>query len=105
MSENELNSIEKQIAELQQKKQAILESKRSEALDDVRTKIRQFGFSAADVGLKKDGKSIAPPRAEAKYANPADASQTWPGGKGAKPKWAKAWIAAGKDIELCRIQK
>jgi DNA-binding protein H-NS len=54
------------------------------------------GFSLSDLV------SLAGPRKRAasgaKYANPADASQTW-SGRGRKPRWFTAAIAAGKKPE------
>ncbi|MFG5381901.1 H-NS family nucleoid-associated regulatory protein [Yoonia sp. R2-816] len=37
-----------------------------------------------------------------KYANPDDRTQTWTG-KGRKPEWFKAAMAAGKTPEQCEI--
>jgi len=40
----------------------------------------------------------------AKYANPDDATQTW-SGRGRKPAWATAWLAAGKTLAELSIQR
>jgi DNA-binding protein H-NS len=39
------------------------------------------------------------------YANPADTSQTWAGGKGARPKWVKSHLEAGGKLEDLLIKK
>lgn len=36
------------------------------------------------------------------YVNPANVSQQWHG-RGAKPKWLRDWLAAGKSLDLVRI--
>lgn len=36
------------------------------------------------------------------YRNPDDASQQWTG-RGRQPKWIKAWLDAGKSLDLVRV--
>lgn len=57
---------------------------------------RSRGFSLNDLIGIGGGKRRA--QAEAKYANPADKSQTW-SGRGRKPRWFTEAIAAGKKPE------
>jgi len=70
----------------------------------------EFGFSleelsetqkAAPKALKKKAKT-AGPKAKARFANPADASQTWTG-KGRQPNWYREAIASGKTPESMEI--
>jgi len=37
-----------------------------------------------------------------RYRNPNDASQQWTG-RGRQPKWIKAWIDAGKTLDMVRV--
>lgn len=103
---NELQELDSQIAELQAKKQAILDSKRALVLEETRSNVRQYSFTASELGLAGAAvrKAVAAPK-EAKYANPLPPFQTWAGGKGAIPKWVKAHTEAGGDIEDLRIKK
>jgi DNA-binding protein H-NS len=63
------------------------------ALEEV---ARSHGFTLSDFAGVQAPKKRAP--AGAKYANPADKSQTW-SGRGRKPHWYIAAIAAGKSPE------
>lgn len=63
------------------------------ALEEV---AKAHGFTLADFAGNAAPKKRAP--AGAKYANPADKSQTW-SGRGRKPHWYIAAIAAGKKPE------
>lgn len=36
------------------------------------------------------------------YRNPHDASQQWTG-RGRQPKWVKAWLDAGKTLDMVRV--
>lgn len=77
---------------------------RREALKAAEKAAAEFGFSldelAGTAGSKKAGKAKRP--SMPKYANPADASQTWTG-KGRQPKWYVEAIESGKtpaDLEI-----
>lgn len=100
---DELKNIEKQIAQMQAKKQAILKAKRGDALKDVKATIATFGFSVAELGLKGKGSASSPKigggKSKPKYQNPADSSQTWGGGRGRVPLWIKEHEAKGGSRE------
>lgn len=103
---NELQELDSQIAELQAKKQALLDSKRALVLEETRTNVRQYGFTASDLGLAGAAvRKVAAAPKEAKYANPLNPSQTWAGGKGAIPKWVKAHTEAGGSLDDLLIRK
>lgn len=105
---NELEQLENQIAELQARKQTILDGQRKLVLDEMRNNIRLYGFTATELGLggtkSAKAKSTASTDKQARYANPANPLQTWRGGKGPKPAWVKAQLAAGKSLENLRIK-
>ena len=63
------------------------------ALEDL---AKSHGFTLADFTGVTAPKKRSP--SAAKYANPADKSQTW-SGRGRKPHWYIAAIAAGKKPE------
>ncbi|MBD3663986.1 H-NS family nucleoid-associated regulatory protein [Sulfitobacter aestuariivivens] len=70
----------------------------------------EFGFSLGDLAedakpARKTRKTKAKktgPKSAPKYANPADASQTWTG-KGRQPNWFRQAVEKGKDPEKMRI--
>lgn len=69
--------------------------KKKEALAELEESARRLGYSLAELtalgGIRKR-KPAAP-----KYANPADATDTW-SGRGRKPRWVTAALAAGKSM-------
>ncbi len=67
--------------------------RRKEALAAIETAAREHGFNLAEL----TGVKIAKSKVAAKYANPADSTQTW-SGRGRKPRWIQDHIDAGKDI-------
>lgn len=102
----DLNSIDKQIAELQTRKDAIIKEQRETKLQEAKAIVHQFGFSAADLGLATGGKKAATKtKLEAKYVNPKDSGQTWHGGRGAKPKWVNEYLKAGGELSAIEIKK
>lgn len=54
-----LDDLQKQIAELELKKKAIIDSQRAEKLEEVKKIISLFGFTALDLGLSKRGRPSA----------------------------------------------
>ncbi len=66
------------------------------AREAVERAAREFGFSLAEV-MDGSAKGKTKAKADAKYRNPADESQTW-SGRGRKPQWIKDAESAGTDI-------
>lgn len=89
----ELKELQSQVA----KAIATFEDRRKkEALAELEEKARELGFSLSDLTGMTAGRKRAP--AVAKYANPADESETW-SGRGRKPRWFVAALGAGKKPE------
>lgn len=95
--QNDVQTIDQQIAALQAKKQELLNAKRKDALQEAKKIIRTFGFSASELGL--GGASATRSERAAKYANPDNSAETWHGGKGPKPKWVREKLAQGRTLE------
>ena len=76
------------------------ERKKKEAAQQLEEKAREMGYSLSELA----GLSVAKKRKPAapKYANPADASQTWTG-RGRKPLWVQAALDAGKSLDDLKI--
>lgn len=104
----DIQELEKKIAELQQKKEAILNEQRETKLNEVITIIKQFGFTANDLGLtsesNKKSSGAAKTKLEPKYQHPTDNSLKWVG-RGAYPKWIKEFIAGGGGLADLEIKK
>ena len=74
--------------------------KRKQAIAELEEIARSRGFSLAELTGAIVTRKRAP--AVAKYANPADATDTW-SGRGRKPRWFAAALASGKkpaDLEI-----
>lgn len=72
------------------------ERKMKEALVELEETARKMGYSLAALtalSAAKPRKAVAP-----KYANPANAGETWTG-RGRKPRWVEAALAEGKSLE------
>lgn len=80
--------------------------RRADALAELREVAQRHGFTLDDLVGGKPAKA-APARGGAakgvaRYANPADRSQTWTG-RGRQPGWVKEALAQGKDLESLAI--
>lgn len=75
--------------------------KRADALAAVRATAKEHGFTLEEL---MSGKAAGKPASKgvAKYANPADPSQTW-SGRGRQPAWIKEALGAGKSLETMAI--
>jgi DNA-binding protein H-NS len=73
----------------------------SAVIADIKSKMKQFGITAADLGgagagvVKKAGKSKS--SAPAKYRGPN--GELWAGGPGRKPEWVREVLASGKSLD------
>ena len=74
--------------------------KKNEALLELEEKAKELGFSLAELTGASAVRKRAP--AVAKYVNPDDPADTW-SGRGRKPRWFVAALAAGKSPENLAI--
>jgi DNA-binding protein H-NS len=102
----DISELDKQIADLIAQKESILNSKRQEVLQQVKTMIAQYSLTAGELGFRTKGKlSGESGKAPPKYANPANPIQSWAGGKGARPKWVKEHLANGGSLDDLLISR
>lgn len=93
MSLKELKDLQGQVA------RAIAsfeDRKKKQALAELEEKARAMGFTLAELTGASVPRKRAP--ASAKYANPANPSDTW-SGRGRKPRWFSEALKAGKKPE------
>jgi len=93
MSMKELKDLQSQVA------RAIAgfeDRKRKQALAELEDKARELGFSLSELTGAAMPRKRAP--ASAKYANPANRTETW-SGRGRKPRWFADALSAGKTPE------
>lgn len=93
MSLKELKDLQSQVARAIG---SFEDRKKKLALAELEEKARQMGFSLAELTGTSAPRKRAP--ASAKYANPADPSETW-SGRGRKPRWFDAALKSGKRPE------
>lgn len=75
--------------------------RKADALAAVRETARSHGFTLEElIGGKAPGKATT--KGAAKYANPADPTQTWTG-RGRQPAWVKEALAAGKSLDAMAL--
>lgn len=67
--------------------------RKKEALIAAQKAAQELGFSLDEIMDTKAGSKGMP-----KYANPANADQTWTG-RGRQPGWVKEALASGKNLE------
>lgn len=96
------DELQAKINELQEQANAVKEKEKAEAVADMKKKIAKYGITAMELGLtlkllSNEKPVSAKPAGMAKYRDPKT-GDTWPG-RGPKPKWLKAEIAAGRTQE------
>ncbi len=95
---DELEQIQQQIAELQKKAQEIAQAKRLPVLEDVKNKIKLYGFTAKELGFGSTEKNPDDKRSlpvPIKYRLGEEKLT----GRGRKPKWLESYIANGGKLE------
>lgn len=70
---------------------------RQKLVQEFRDKAKALGISLEDLLAGQKGRGRAATKVAAKYANPADAGQTWTG-RGKRPRWVNEALAAGKTL-------
>lgn len=80
------------------------ERKRLEAIAAVEAKVKEMGFTLAELtGGKSNGKAGAPVSVP-KYVHPENPTVTWTG-RGRQPRWIKEALQAGKSLDDFLIVK
>jgi len=103
-----LESLDKELANIQEKRKVLLAKSRNDALAKVKEQIKVYGFTTTELDVelmhkrkKKTTAKVAPPT----YQNPDDPTQTWAGSKGPRPAWIKAFLDAKGDLATLLIHK
>ena len=99
---DELEQINQQIAELVSKKNALQSARKQEVIAAVKKQIAEYELTARELGFGQGDRASAfkfANKPAPKYANPTNPSQTWPGGRGAKPLWVRAYLEKGGKLE------
>lgn len=78
--------------------------RRADAVAELRAVAKKHGFSLEELtgGKAAKGGGKGGTKGVAKYANPADKTQTWTG-RGRQPNWVKTALKAGKSLDSMAI--
>lgn len=100
-----LSEIRAQIEALKKQEQAIVTQEKNRIIAAIRQQIRDFGITAAELGLDSSRATGArrSSRAADRVVRYRRGDDTWSGGRGRKPQWVQQVIDAGEDIEKYRV--
>lgn len=90
---DELESIQLQISELQQKAHSLVQQKKSEVIREVRSKIASYGLTARDLGFGEVVKATNTVAAKYRLGD-----LTWTG-RGRQPKFIADHLASGGSLD------
>jgi DNA-binding protein H-NS len=94
----ELKELQSQVAKAVS---SFEDRKKKDAIAELEERARSLGFSLAELmGAPVMARKRTP--AEPKYANPANASDTW-SGRGRKPRWFEAALKSGASADSMAI--
>lgn len=99
--------LKQQAEKLMAEAERMREKEISDAIAQIKEKIRLYGLTAQDLGMAPAGpgrsgraKGSTSP---AKYRGPN--GETWSGGRGRKPQWVTAALKEGRSLEEFAISK
>ena len=101
---SEIDDLAKEIATLQERMQGLINANRNQVLEEMRNNVRQYGFTAQELGLSGQQKKGVKAKKAVTYRDKETGSE-WDGElnqKGRKPQWIKDRIADG-SIEQFRV--
>lgn len=95
---DDLESIQQQIQNLQNKADELKKSQKAAVVEEIKKQIKLYGINAKDLGLSikdnsSDGKKVS--TVEIKYKH---GDNTWTG-RGRMPKWMEEKVSAGAKKE------
>ncbi|MDP4608837.1 MAG: H-NS histone family protein [Burkholderiaceae bacterium] len=75
----------------------------SSVIADIKAKMKQYGISAADLGMSGAARKprVAKAPGVVKYRGPN--GETWAGGLGRKPQWVRDVMDSGRSIEDFKV--
>lgn len=96
----ELRDLQQQIpAELKRREAA----EKANVLNEMRAFAKARGFSIEDLLAKETKVKVSTgTKVKVKYRHPQNAELEWTG-RGRKPKWVEAWLAAGSSLDALLV--
>jgi len=93
MSLKEWKALQTQVA---REIEGFVERKKREAVKELDELAKSLGYSLEELVGANPARKRTPARA--KYANPANRSETWTG-RGRRPRWVEAALKSGKSLD------
>ncbi|MCC9598391.1 MULTISPECIES: H-NS family nucleoid-associated regulatory protein [unclassified Rubrivivax] len=93
--------IQAQIEKLQAEAEALRKKEIADVVAGIKAQIAEYGLTAADLGLAPKASRSRKPAGKALYAD--GQGNTWVG-RGKRPEWIRAALAAGKTLDELRAQ-
>ena len=99
LSASDLRALQENIKQQLKKRE---QQEITSAREQIMAIAQSVGVSLSDLinGIKRPQKEKS--TVAVQYRNPDDMTQEWTG-RGRQPKWIKAWIDAGKSLDLVRV--
>ena len=102
-----IDEIRAQIQALQKQEREILLKEKDAVISQIKKQIAQYNLTASNLGFttKKNAGSqkTKATSGSGKLTKYKKGDETWSGGRGPKPKWVKAVLDAGEDIEKYKV--
>ena len=92
LNHSQLNEL---IQRAKARQEELVKEKATKLRDKISALVKAEGFELDDVFAGTGGRRGVRRKVKPKYRNPADMSQTWTG-RGKRPRWYSAALAAGK---------
>lgn len=93
--------IQAQIEKLKAEAEALRKKEIADVVADIKAQIAAYGLSAADLGLAPRAARSRKAAGKPVYAD--GQGNTWVG-RGKRPEWIRAALAAGKTLDELRVQ-
>ena len=93
--------IQAQIEKLQAEAEALRKQEIADVIAGIKEQIAAYGLSAADLGLAPKAPRSRKPAGKPAYAD--GKGNTWVG-RGKRPEWIRAALAAGQTLDQLRVK-
>lgn len=92
------------LIELRDTIESIISKRAAAEKRSLEQRLSRLAHYAGNFVSKPAGRSLKGRKAEPKYRNPADPSETW-AGRGMKPRWLTALLAEGRQVDEFSIPR
>ena len=102
-----ITEIRAQIQALQKQEKDILLKEKDTVISQIKKQIAEYSLTASSLGFSgkkaSSGQKAKTASSLGKLVKYKKGEETWSGGRGPKPKWVKALMDAGENIEKYKV--